>query len=203
MDKTYNIEDIHVCGVDVENRIIYMNSEIDIDGEENGVDYKMASRFLKNIDFLNKLNNKMITVKVMNCGGCWNYGMAIYDCIKSSKSQVNTISYAHARSMSSVIPQASKNRYISKHADFMVHYGDYGDSGDMRKVISGMKYYETQNKVMLDIYAHRCVNGEFFRSKNYSTQETADYIQGKIEKNTDWWMTAEESVYYGFMDKVI
>jgi ATP-dependent protease ClpP protease subunit len=105
--------------------------------------------------------------------------------------------------MSSIIPQASKVRYISKHADFMVHYGEYGDSGDMRKVVSGIKHYESQNKVMLDIYAERCVNGEFFSSKNYSVEDTAKFIEEQIDKKTDWWITAQESVYYGFMDKVV
>ncbi len=203
MNKNYPIDEIHSYGLDIENRVIYVNSEIEIEGEENGVDHKMASKFLRNIDFLNAINDKVITVKMMNCGGCWNYGMAIYDCIKKSKSKVNTISYAHARSMSSIIPQASKTRYISKHADFMVHYGEYGDSGDMRKVLSGLKHYETQNKVMLDIYAYRCVNGEFFSSKNYSTEDTARYIEEQINEKTDWWITAEEAVYYGFMDKVV
>jgi ATP-dependent protease ClpP protease subunit len=203
MNKNYSIEEIHSYGIDTEKRIIYVNSEIDIEGEENGVDYKMASKFLRNIDFLNRLNSKVITVKTMNCGGDWNYGMAIYDCIKKSKSQVNTISYAHARSMSSIIPQASKIRYITKHADFMVHYGEYGDSGDMRKVVSGLKHYETQNQVMLDIYAARCIKGEFFTSKGYSAEDTAKYIEEQIDKKTDWWITAKESVYYGFMDRVI
>jgi ATP-dependent protease ClpP protease subunit len=203
MNRNYPIEEIHTYGVDIENRIIYASSEIDIEGEENGVDYKMASKFLKNVDFLNRLSSKVITVKMMNCGGDWNYGMAMYDCIKKSKAQINTISYAHARSMSSIIPQASKIRHISNHADFMVHYGEYGDSGDMRKVISGIKHYEIQNKVMLDIYAERCVNGEFFGSKNYSMEDAANYIREQIDKKTDWWMTAQESVYYGFMDKVV
>ena len=203
MNRNYPIEEIHTYGVDIENRIIYASSEIDIEGEENGVDYKMASKFLKNVDFLNRLSSKVITVKMMNCGGDWNYGMAMYDCIKKSKAQINTISYAHARSMSSIIPQASKVRYISKHADFMVHYGEYGDSGDMRKVVSGIKHYESQNKGMLDIYAERCVNGEFFSSKNYSVEDTAKFIEEQIDKKTDWWITAQESVYYGFMDKVV
>ena len=203
MNKNYPIDEIHSYGLDIENRVIYVNSEIEIEGEENGVDHKMASKFLRNIDFLNGINDRVITVKMMNCGGDWNYGMAIYDCIRKSKSKVNTISYAHARSMSSIIPQASKTRYISKHADFMVHYGEYGDSGDVRKVVSGLKHYETQNKVMLDIYAYRCVNGEFFSSKNYSTEDTARYIEEQINKKTDWWITAEEAVYYGFMDKVV
>jgi len=34
-------------------------------------------------------------------------------------------------------------------------------------------------------------------------QKTFNFIKKQIEKLTDWWMTAEEAVYYGFMDKVV
>ncbi len=27
--------------------------------------------------------------------------------------------------------------------------------------------------------------------------------RGKIEELTDWWLTADEAVYYGFMDEVV
>lgn len=203
MNKNYPIEEIHCYGIDVERRIIYINSESEVEGEENGVDYKMASKFLRNIDYLNTISNKTITVKAMNCGGCWNYGMAIFDAIKQSKSPVNCISYAHARSMSSIIPQSAKIRYISRHADFMAHYGTYFDTGDFRQVVNGAKFSEKSIDTMLNIYASRCINGEYFYERGMDHKKTYSFIKKQIEKLTDWWMTAEEAVYYGFMDKVV
>lgn len=187
--------------IDIKNRIIYIHS--DFDPEEAGVDFRMAVSFIKNLDYLNSISTEPIILKMFSYGGCWNYGMAMYDAIVSSRSPITFISYAHARSMSSIIPQAAQKRYINKHCDFMVHYGTYADSGDFRQVANGLKFTEKQNEVMLEIYAKRCVKGKYFREKGMDQKKTLTFIKNKIEKLTDWWMTSEEAVYYGFMDKII
>lgn len=195
------LDNIHNHCIDVRNRTIYVHSEMD--EEETGVDFRMAANFIKNLDYLNNVSDKNITVKFMSFGGCWNYGMSIFDAIKESRSPVTSISYAHARSMSSIMPQAARWRYIHKNCDFMVHYGTYADNGDFRAVISGLKFSEKQNQTMLDIYAERCVKGKYFKEREMDIKKTATFIKNKIDKLTDWWLTAEEAVYYGFMDKVV
>lgn len=171
--------------------------------EETGIDFRTAVNFIKNLDYLNSLSSEPITLKMFSIGGCWSYGMAIYDAIVSSKSDITFISYAHATSMSSIIPQAAPKRLIAQHCDFMVHYGTYQDSGDFRQVINGVKFTETQNNVMLDVYASRCCKGQFFKESGMNAAKTRAFIKAKIEKLTDWWMTAEEAIYHGFMDKII
>lgn len=196
-----DITRIHEYSLDTKNRVIYIHS--DMGGEEAGIDFRMTVSFIKNLDYLNSLSSDPITLKLFSYGGCWNYGMAIYDAIASSKSFITIMSYAHARSMSSVIPQAAPKRLISKHCDFMVHYGTYQDSGDFRQVINGAKFTETQNDVMLNIYAKRCSKGPHAKENGMDIKKTYNFIRNKIEKLTDWWMTAEDSIYYGFMDKMI
>jgi ATP-dependent protease ClpP protease subunit len=196
-----SLDRIHNNSIDVKNRTIYIHSGFDY--EESGVDFKMATACVKNIDYLNSISHNPITLKMLSYGGCWNYGMAMYDAIVSSKSYTTFISYAHARSMSSIIPQAANKRLISKHCDFMIHYGTYEDSGDFRQVANGLKFTEKQNDVMLNIYASRCVKGKFFREKDMDQKKVFNFLKNKIERLTDWWMTSEEAVYYGFMDKVI
>lgn len=201
MRKNESLESIRINSVNVKKRIIYVHSEMDSD--ESGVDFRMAVNFIKSLDYLNDINNEPITVKMFSYGGCWNYGMAMYDGIASSPSPINFISYAHARSMSSIVPQSADTRLIHKHCDFMIHYGTYSDSGDFRQVSNGVKFSDKQNDVMLDIYTSRCVNGQYFQERNMDYKQTRRFIKNKIDKLTDWWMTAEESVYYGFMDAVI
>lgn len=195
------LENIHNNSIDVKRRIIYIHSEME--SEESGVDFRMAVNVLKNLDYLNSISNQPITLKMLSFGGSWNYGMAIYDAIRKSKSYITFISYGYASSMSSVIPQAANKRLINKHCDFMIHYGTYEDSGDFRQVANGVKFTEKQNDIMLNIYAARCMKGEYFREKGMDHKKTFNYIKNKIDKLTDWWMTAEEAVYYGFMDRVI
>lgn len=195
------LDDIHCYYLDYKNRVMYVHAELD--GEESGVDYRMAATFTKNLDYLNSISDQDITIQIMSYGGCWNYGMAIFDAMKNSRSTLTTISYSHARSMSSIIPQAASRRLINKHCDFMVHYGTYGDEGDMRQVVNGIKHYEKANAIMLNIYAERCVEGEFAKERGYDKKKIHNFIKDKIDKHVDWWMNAEEAVYYGFMDEVI
>lgn len=199
-DETF-LENVHFYNVDDKNRDIYVHAEYE--ETESGVDFRMATRFIKNLAYLNSLSSDPITVHFITYGGCWNYGMAMYDAIINSKSEITSISYAHSRSMSSIIPQSAKTRLIHKHTDFMIHYGTYGDEGDVRKVVSGIKHYERTNALMLSIYANRCINGQFFKEKKFSKNEVELFLKEKMDSNVDWWLNAEEAVYYGFMDKVI
>lgn len=202
--KSQIIDDIHDFLINVKTRTIYVHSETEVDGDESGVGYRMASSFIKNLDYLNSISDAEITVKFITCGGCWNYGMAMFDAIKQSPSIITSISYAHSSSMSSIIPQAADKRLISRHCDFMVHYGDYSDGGDLRKVVHGIKHHEKAKNIMLDLYADKCCRGAFAKeNKLTDAPKMAKFIEGKIDKLTDWWLTAEEAVYYGFMDGVL
>lgn len=196
-----SIGEIHEYGLNVADRVIYIHAEFE--PEEAYLDFRMASRFIKNLDYLNSISDKDITVKIISYGGCWNYGMAMFDAIKNSKSQVTTISYAHSRSMSSIVPQAAGRRLINKNCDFMIHFGTLSDDGDYRTVVASIDKAKEQTETMLRVYAERCVNGEYFKSKNMDFDKTLKFIRKKIEKTNDWFMTPEEAVYYGFMDEII
>lgn len=195
------LDTIHNYGVDIKNRVIYIHSEIG--SEESGVDFRMASSFVKNIDYLESINLEPITLKILSVGGCWNYGMAIFDRIAASKAYITCQSFANATSMSSIIPQAADERHIHKHCCFMAHYGSYSDSGDFRQVASGIKFYEHTNEAMLEIYANKVLKSPFAKESKFDYAKSLNFVRDRIERLTDWWMSSEEAVYYGFMDKVI
>ena len=200
------LDAIHNYDLDVEKRTLFLHSQQyygDGDGtpsEESGVDWKMATKFMKNMHYLNNISDEPITIKMASCGGDYYFGMAIFDIIKQSKAPVDIYAYVHARSMTSIILQAARRRYISKNCIFMVHYGEYGDYGDLRKVTSGLDFYNQHNKTMFDVYANRCVNGVAFQGQSY--QQVVDFIQEKTEKKVDWWLHAPDAVLYGFADEV-
>lgn len=195
------LEQIHYYYINQKERVVYVHSELE--AEEAGVDFRMASTLIKNLDYLSSVSQDPITLKLGTYGGCWNYGMMMYDAIKSCPCHVTSLSYAHSRSMSSIIPQAADLRLISKHCDFMIHYGSYYDEGDLRKVVNGIEHYKKANKIMFEIYADGCINGLFFKERNMDRAQIVDFLTEKVEKYTDWWLTAEEAVYYGFMDEVV
>lgn len=195
------LDEIHSYGVNKKDRVIYLGAEYE--PEESGVDFRMASRFMRNLDILNTISSDPITVKLMSYGGCWNYGMAIFDAMKLSNSELTIQCFAHSRSMSSIIPQAATNRYIARHCDFMIHYGTYGDEGDARSVYNGIAHYQKSNKVMIDLYVDRCINGPFAVEKNMSESKLYKFFKDKMDTKVDWWMNSEEAVYYGFMDGIL
>lgn len=198
--STPNISEIHSNDIDFANRIIYLHGSDPIDGEEPGVDYRMSSKFIKNMNLLTLSSSDPIYVHMNTVGGEWSYGMAIYDAIKTSPCDVTIVAYSWARSMSSIILQAANKRVMKPYSCFMVHWGTYSDSGHYLTVKSGMEFTEKTERMMLDIYANKCVDGPFFKNKNMSVSEVSDFIENKILEKSDWWLTAEEAIDYGFAD---
>lgn len=197
-----SLEDIHSRHIDPDTRTIYLYGDGMVKDEEPGVDYRMANGFIKNLDFLARSEGD-INIVMGTIGGDWNYGMAIYDRIKSCPSKTIITAYAWARSMSSIILQAATERILMPNCDFMVHYGTYGCEGYYLSAKSGMKFSEKQETTMLRIYAERCCKGEHFTKDGLVLLPAImEFIDNKMKERGDWWLSAEEAVYYGFADKV-
>lgn len=198
-----NIECIHSYNIDIENRVVYLSSEFSSDDyTESGTEHQMYNRFVKNMDLLNSTGNEPITIRSSNIGGDWYYGMAIYDIIKRSNAETYFYIDAYACSMGSIIPQGATKRYISKYADFLIHLGTFSLSQELKSFKSTFKQYESKTPVMYDVYAERCVNGQFFVEKGLDKDATARYLEKMVDKHSEWWLTAEDAIYYGFADEI-
>ena len=194
--------EIHTFDLDTANRIIYLYGSDPIEGEEPGVDYRMSTKFIKNLNILQLASQDPIFIHMNTVGGEWSYGMAIYDAIMNIKCHVTIVAYAWARSMSSIILQAADKRVMMPNADFMIHFGTSYESGHYLAVKSSVEFGIKSEKMMLKIYADKCVNGNYFKNRNMSYQEVYDFILDKMEKKSDWWITSAEAVDYGFADCV-
>jgi len=181
---------------------IYLHSD-DSDPNDNGIDFRTASRFAKNIHKAEKSNDDQLIVHFSSIGGEWADGMSIYDNILHSCFSVIMIGHGCLCSMGTIILQAASKRYLMPHCDLMVHFGDLTLSGHQVSVESGSKYYTKIKNNMIDIYTDRCINGPFFKEREYSRNRVKAYIKRKLESNVDWYMTPEEAVDFGFADKVL
>jgi len=57
-------------------------------------------------------------------------------------------------------------------------------------------------ETMLNIYADKCYKtSKFFKEKEYNLSKTKSYIKRKLHSG-DWYMNAEEAIYYGFIDGI-
>lgn len=154
------------------------------------VDDKSAKHVIERLMYLDALETKDIHLYVNSPGGYVTSGFAIYDCMKSLKSDVSTICTGFAASMGSIILSAGTKgkRFIQPHARVMIHQ----PSGGARGPASDIQI--TAQEIVL--------------TKELSAKILADNCGQKFEKimkdfNRDHWMGAEESVAYGIVDKVI
>ena len=154
------------------------------------VDDRSAKHVVERLMYLDALEKKDIHLYINSPGGYVTSGFAIYDCIKSLKSDVSTICTGFAASMGSIILSAGTKgkRFIQPHARVMIHQ----PSGGARGPASDIQI--TANEIIL--------------TKELSAQILADNCGQTFEKvmkdfNRDHWMGAEESVSYGIVDKVL
>ena len=195
---------VHHDSVDINNRVIYVTSEsVTENGEESGLDFQMSMRFIKNLDSLNALKTKLITVKASNIGGDWWHGLAMYDAMRLSPSPIDYYIFSCACSMGSIVPQSATRRIMYENADMLIHLGDYHSPGHLKAVTSGLKFYNTKTPTMFDIYAKRCMGGPFFVAKKYSHSEVVSYLEEQVDRHGDWWLTSRECLEYGLVDLVI
>lgn len=154
------------------------------------VDDKSAKHVIDRLMYLDSLEKKDIQLYINSPGGYVTSGFAIYDCMKSLKSDVATICTGFAASMGSILLSAGTKgkRFIQPHARVMIHQPSGGARGQASDI---------------EITAQ-----EILKTKELSAKILAENCGQKVEKiikdfNRDHWMGAEESVDYGIVDKVI
>jgi ATP-dependent Clp protease protease subunit len=154
------------------------------------VDDKSAKHVIDRLMYLDALEKKDIHLYINSPGGYVTSGFAVYDCMKSLKSDVSTICTGFAASMGSILLSAGTKgkRFIQPHARVMIHQPSGGARGPASDI---------------EITAQ-----EILKTKELSAKILAENCGQKVEKilkdfNRDHWMDAKESVDYGIVDKVI
>jgi ATP-dependent protease ClpP protease subunit len=198
--KSNTLHDIHDYCVDIANRTIFLHAYIG-ESEDPGVDYRMSARFIKNLHFLNNLNQTKITIHLQTIGGDWHEGMAIYDAMKASKSKIEIVGHGSVSSMGSIIMQAAHKRLLMPSAEFMVHYGDVALDTTSAGARTAVNWLDVCNRRMLSIYVNACYGASKF--KNQGKEEIHRFLDRRMRLRQDWYLTAKEAVAYGFIDGVV
>jgi ATP-dependent protease ClpP protease subunit len=194
---------IHNYDLNFLSREIYLHSHYSGHEEENGIEYRMATQFVKNLHLLDRDNTKQnILVHLQSPGGDWSHGMAMFDAIKAAISPVTILAYGEVSSMSSILLQSACKRIMMPSCEFMIHRGFLSLEGVTTTVQSNAAWNKKMDIRMLQIYANRAVNGSYFVQKKMNHEAVMKFIDKKIRRLGDWNLNAEESVYYGFSDGV-
>lgn len=154
------------------------------------VDDDSAKHVIDRLMYLDSLGTNDIHLYINSPGGYVTSGFAIYDCIKSLKSDVSTICTGFAASMGSIILSAGTKgkRFIQPHARVMIHQPSGGARGQASDIEITAKEIIKTKELSAEILANNC--GQSFE---------------KIIKdfNRDHWMGADESVTYGIVDSIL
>ena len=123
-------------------------------------------------------------------GGSVTDGMAIYDTMQYIKCDVSTICVGMAASMGAFLLSAgTKGKRIAlPNAEIMIHQPSAGTQGQITDMAIHLKRLETIKKRMNQILADNC-------------GKSVEQVTADCER--DNFMTAEEAVAYGLIDKVI
>ena len=201
------VSHLHEYDVDLQsNHIFLFGSEAHAAGsgesvDEPGVDYTMANRFIRNINLCMRVNpDKPIVIHMKTAGGDWSEGMAIYDAIKSCPFPVTILNYTHAVSMSSIIFQAGNKRVMMPHSYFMFHEGTLTVDGDYKKVMSAVEFDKITREEMVAIYAKSIGKNGIYKARKLAVIKR--FIQSQIEKKSDVFLTAKQTVALGLADSV-
>lgn len=197
-----DIDYIHNYSIDINNREIYLHSYI-LDTEESGVDYRSAIVFEKNIRHLNLISNDPILIHMHLPGGDWEDCLGIYDTIKSSKSKTTILAYSKVQSASSIIFQASDRRILMPNVNILIHYGSISIDDEHKAAISSLQWSEKESSKMIDIFVEKWMSSPMSAEKKWKRPFAKKHIQSQLATKSDWILTAEESVYYGFADGIL
>jgi ATP-dependent Clp protease protease subunit len=169
----------------VEDRIIYMGSAVNAD---------VANLVIAQLLFLNKKDPKKDIIMYINSpGGSVTDGLAIADTMQMISNDVVTVCVGMAASMGALLlTMGTKGkRFALPHSEIMIHQpliSGGGLSGQMSDIEIAAKHGMRTKQRINQIIAH-----------------TTGKSLKQVEKDTDRdnYLTAEQAVEYGLIDKVI
>ncbi len=160
---------------------------------EGEVHDQMANLIVAQLLFLESENpEKEISLFINSPGGSVTAGMAIYDSMQFIKCDVATYVMGQACSMGSLLAQAGAagKRYMLPNARHMIHQPSGGARGQATDIQIQAEEILKMKKNLTEIYVKHNAKGKTF-----------DELTADMER--DKFMSAEEALSYGLIDKII
>ena len=134
--------------------------------------------------------SKDISLYINSPGGSVTAGMAIYDTMQYIKCDVSTICMGMAASMGAFLLAAgAKGKRLSlPNSDIMIHQPSGGAKGQATDIMIHANYKKKKKQLLNEILAER-------------TGQSLETIMRDTER--DNFMTAQEALEYGLIDKII
>lgn len=166
----------------LKDRIIFLGSEI-VDDVANSIVAQML--FLESED-----PEKDISIYINSPGGSVTAGLAIYDTMQYIKPQVSTICVGLAASMAAILLAggAKGKRLALPNAEVMIHQPLGGARGQASDI---------------EIQAKNIIKTKERMNRILASHTGQDYETIARDTDRDNYMTADEALTYGLIDKII
>ena len=181
-ERKLNVAQMDVFSRLMMDRIIFLGTQVD-DYTANVIQAQLL--YLDSCD-----PGKDVSIYINSPGGSVYAGLGIYDTMQYISSDVATICTGMAASMAAVLLVAGEKgkRFALKHSRVMIHQpmgGIQGQASDIE--ITSREILKLKNELYTIISQH---SGQPF-DKVYQ------------DSDRDYWMTSQEAVEYGMIDKVL
>lgn len=154
------------------------------------VDEMSAADLILELLYLDTISTNDIELYINSSGGTISAGIAIYDVMKSLKSDVKTICVGHAASMAQILLTAGTKgkRFAYPHAQIMMHQPMGQVSGQMTDI---------------SIQVEEFMKLKYLLAKIIATHTGKSIDQVAMDGERDFYFTSEEAKQYGLIDEVI
>ena len=181
-ERKLNVAQMDVFSRLMMDRIIFLGTQVD-DYTANVIQAQLL--YLDSCD-----PGKDVSIYINSPGGSVYAGLGIYDTMQYIQSDVSPICTGMAASMAAVLLVAGEKgkRFALKHSRVMIHQpmgGIQGQASDIE--ITSREILKLKNELYTIISQH---SGQPF-DKVYQ------------DSDRDYWMTSQEAVEYGMIDKVL
>lgn len=171
--------------LDEQDRVFWLNQQVEVCAEDL---IKMILRCNREDKGKPVEERKPIKIFIDSPGGDVTFMWTIINMIEMSKTKVITINYCTAYSAAAEILAAGHERYALKGSHVMVHSGSCSYSGQADQVESTKKYFDNLTKKTVDhLLAKTKINPKTFKKR----------------AAIDWFMSEEEALENGVIDKII
>ncbi|MEH6489974.1 ATP-dependent Clp protease proteolytic subunit [Hyphomonas oceanitis] len=155
-----------------------------------GIDFKQAKRVCERLLALSSESDKPILLVISSPGGHVESGDMIHDMIKFVGAPVKILGTGWVASAGALIYSAAQkeNRYALKNTRFLLHEPRGGVGGQATDVEIQAREIIKMRERLNQIFAD-------------ATGKSLDQI--KKDTDRDFWMSAEEAVEYGLVNKIV
>lgn len=163
-------------GIDIENRVLELTGV---------VAEPMLSFVLRGLIRLNTINHNPITIYLSSAGGNIFDGLAIYDLIRASPSEIIIYASGKICSMGIILLVAGDYRFAGPNTRFMMHEASHSTEGKVRDTKVDVAEVEYQDNMTSKLVVQR-------------TKLTTQQLSAILEKN-DHWFGVSAARKYGIL----